>query len=71
MNETEEKNQMTQEEYKARVLSQNFANRCAGYEDAIASLQTQIAMMEQQMRQLEESVTEPKAEVVSEVQSLV
>jgi hypothetical protein len=71
MNNTEENKQLSADEYKARILSQNFANRCAGYEDAIASLQTQIAMMEQQMRQLEESATEPKAEVVSEVESLV
>lgn len=55
MSNTGESKQFTADEYKARVLSQNFANRCAGYEDAIASLQTQLAMMEQQLKALEAS----------------
>jgi hypothetical protein len=65
MNETEQNKEMTQEEYKARVLKQNFAMRCSDYEDVIATLQTQIAMMEQQIKQLETPAQTLTEEVVT------
>lgn len=42
--------EITPEQYKAEVLKQNFARRCADYEDVIASLQTQVAMLQQQLK---------------------
>jgi hypothetical protein len=53
MNETEQGKEMTQEEYKARLLKQNFAQRVVSYEDVIAELQTQLAMLQQQLQVLE------------------
>jgi predicted Rossmann fold nucleotide-binding protein DprA/Smf involved in DNA uptake len=48
-------NEMTAEEYKAKVLKQNFAQRVISYEDMIAELQTQLALLQQQQQQQAQS----------------
>ena len=47
----DEQQEITPDEYRQQVLKRNFANRCAEYEDAIARLQTRIAMLEQALQQ--------------------
>jgi len=48
-----EKEGVTAEEYKVRQLKMNMATRFADYEDVVASLQTQVAMLQQQVESLE------------------
>lgn len=52
-----ENEEITPEQYKARLLKQNFANRCADYEDVIATLQTRVAILEQRLKQYEDTDT--------------
>lgn len=53
-----EKQEVTAEQYKAEILKQNFARRCADYEDHIASLQTQLAIAQQRLGQYEDRDTD-------------
>lgn len=46
----------TPEEYKVETMKQNMARRFADYEDAIATLQTQVAML-----QSEQAAKEPES----------
>lgn len=59
---TNEKQEVTAEQYKVQRLKANFANRMADYEDVIATLQTKIAMLEQQLEQANVEVPELDAE---------
>lgn len=42
-------NEMTADQYYVQQLKRNTAQRYAEYEDAIAQLQTRVAMLEQQL----------------------
>ena len=50
--------ELTVEEYKVRVMQQRFAERITEYEDIIATLITQNAQLEQELRQYKESSNE-------------
>jgi hypothetical protein len=45
--------EVSPEQYKTRLLQQSFAERIVEYEDTIASLRTQVAMLQQQLESSE------------------
>lgn len=45
---------MSPQEYKVQRLKQNFANRVSEYEDRIATLETQLIILQQRLQQEEE-----------------
>lgn len=61
--------ELTAEQFKARRMRANFANRVLEYEDKIADLETQLAIVQQQLQaaQQPEPRKMPTAEEVAEV----
>lgn len=47
----ENEQQLTPEQFQVRVLKQRFAERITEYEEEIANLYTQVAQLQQQLRQ--------------------
>lgn len=57
---------ITPEQYKMQIMKRNFANRVADYEEALATIQTQLQMAQQQLERYEE-VEQPPEDAETQV----